>query len=79
MLGDFVTVNGASGIVERLTLRMVQLRDSGGGFVTISHSAATSVVNHSRSWSRNDYAISIDPGRRTPKPPLICCARPPWQ
>jgi small-conductance mechanosensitive channel len=29
--------------------------------VTISHSASTSVVNHSRNWSRVDYAVSIDP------------------
>ena len=62
VLGDFVTINGASGIVERLTLRMAQLRDGSGGVVTISHSAATSVVNHSRSWSGVDYAISIDAG-----------------
>ena len=61
VVGDFVTINGASGIVERLTLRMVQIRDGSGSLVTISHSAATSVVNHSRNWSRVDYAISIDP------------------
>ena len=64
VLGDFVTINGASGIVERLTLRMAQLRDSSGGVVTISHSSATSVVNHSRSWSRVDYAISVDAGAK---------------
>jgi moderate conductance mechanosensitive channel len=29
--------------------------------VTISHSASTSVVNHSRNWSGVDYAVSIDP------------------
>jgi small conductance mechanosensitive channel len=56
-----VTINGASGIVERLTLRMVQIRDGSGSLVTISHSAATSVVNHSRNWSRVDYAVSVDP------------------
>lgn len=61
VVGDFVTINGASGLVERLTLRMVQIRDGSGSLVTISHSAATSVVNHSRNWSRVDYAISIDP------------------
>lgn len=61
VLGDFVTINGASGIVERLTLRMVQLRDGTGGVITISHSSATSVINHSRNWSRVDYAVAIDP------------------
>jgi small conductance mechanosensitive channel len=61
VVGDFVTINGSSGLVERLTLRMVQLRGLAGSLVTISHSASTSVVNHSRSWSRVDYAVSIDP------------------
>jgi moderate conductance mechanosensitive channel len=61
VVGDFVTINGASGLVERLTLRMVQIRDGSGSLVTISNSAATSVINHSRNWSRVDYAISIDP------------------
>jgi small conductance mechanosensitive channel len=60
VVGDFVTINGASGIVERLTLRMVQIRDGSGSLVTIAHSAAANVVNHSRNWSRVDYAISVD-------------------
>jgi small-conductance mechanosensitive channel len=62
VVGDFVTINGSSGLVERLTLRMVQLRGVAGSLVTISHSASTSVVNHSRNWSGVDYAVSIDPG-----------------
>jgi small-conductance mechanosensitive channel len=44
VVGDFVTINGASGLVERLTLRIVQLRGVAGSLVTISHSASTSVV-----------------------------------
>jgi small conductance mechanosensitive channel len=61
VVGDFVTINTASGLVERLTLRMVQIRDASGSLVTIANSAATSVVNHSRNWSRVDYAVSVDP------------------
>lgn len=61
VVGDYVTINGASGIVEHLSLRMAQIRDSGGALITISHSAATMVQNHSRNWSRVDYRISIDP------------------
>ena len=61
VVADFVTINGFSGLVERLTLRMVQIRDGSGSLVTISHSSATSVVNHSRNWSRVDYAVSIEP------------------
>ena len=60
VVGDYVTINGNRGSVERLTLRMVQIRDATGSLVTIAHSAATSVVNHSRNWSRVDYEISVD-------------------
>jgi small-conductance mechanosensitive channel len=61
VVGDFVTISGQSGIVERLTLRMVQIREGAGGLVTISHSSATSVTNLSRNWSRVDFSIPVDP------------------
>ena len=61
VVGDFVTINGNRGSVERLTLRMVQIRDGSGSLVTVSHSSATQVINHSRNWSRVDYEISVDP------------------
>jgi small-conductance mechanosensitive channel len=38
----------------------VQIRDVTGSLVTISNSAATLVINHSRNWSRVDYDISVD-------------------
>jgi small conductance mechanosensitive channel len=62
VVGDFVTINGLTGLVELLTLRVVQIRDVGGSLVTIPHSSVTNVVNHSRNWSRVDYRLSIDPG-----------------
>ncbi|MBD5654403.1 MAG: mechanosensitive ion channel family protein [Candidatus Eremiobacteraeota bacterium] len=61
VIGDYVTINAFSGIVEQLTLRMVQLRTTAGELVTIPHSAAISVVNQSRNWSRVDYRVPIDP------------------
>jgi small conductance mechanosensitive channel len=67
VVGDYITINAQSGIVENLTLRMVQLRDTGGNLVTIPHSAVTFVVNHSRNWSRVDYRVSIDPAADTGK------------
>jgi small conductance mechanosensitive channel len=60
-VGDFVTINSHTGLVERLTLRMVQIRDPIGSVVTIAHSAVTAAANHSRDWSRIDYRVSIDP------------------
>jgi small-conductance mechanosensitive channel len=61
VVGDFVTINAASGIVEYLSLRMVQIRDASGDVVTIPHSSVTTVVNQSRQWSRVDYRVPVDP------------------
>jgi small conductance mechanosensitive channel len=60
-VGDFVTINSHTGLVERLTLRMVQIRDPIGSVVTIAHGTVTAAANHSRDWSRIDYRLSIDP------------------
>lgn len=61
VVGDYITINAQSGIVEHLSLRIAQIRDMAGNLVTIPHSSVTSVVNHSRNWSRVDYRVSIDP------------------
>jgi small-conductance mechanosensitive channel len=61
VVGDYITINAQSGIVENLTLRVAQIRDTAGNLVTIPHSSVTSVINHSRNWSRVDYRVSIDP------------------
>lgn len=61
VVGDYITVNAQSGIVENLTLRVAQIRDTAGNLVTIPHSTVTHVVNHSRNWSRVDYRVSVDP------------------
>lgn len=61
VVGDFVTINGTSGVVEHMTLRIVQVRDSGGNLITIPHSTATGVTNSSRNWSRIDYTIPVAP------------------
>ena len=57
--GDFVAIGDFNGIVEHLTLRVVQLRDSTGNLITIPHSSVSQVVNSSRNWSRVDYRITI--------------------
>lgn len=60
VVGDYVTINAFSGIVELLTLRMVQIRDAAGDLITIPHSSVTNVVNQSRNWSRVDYRVPVD-------------------
>jgi small-conductance mechanosensitive channel len=67
VVGDYVGINAYSGLVERLTLRMVQIRDLSGDLITIPHSAVTSVVNMSRDWSRVDYRVPVDPASDVPK------------
>ena len=60
-IGDLVTINGHTGIVENVTLRIVMIRDTNGSAVAISHSAVSAVANFSRNWSRIDYQLSISP------------------
>ncbi|MGZ3553152.1 MAG: mechanosensitive ion channel family protein [Vulcanimicrobiaceae bacterium] len=61
VVGDFITINGRSGLVEHFNLRIVQIRDSAGNLITIPHSAVQMVINESRYWSRIDYRVSVDP------------------
>jgi moderate conductance mechanosensitive channel len=61
VVGDYVMIGEYNGIVETLTLRVVQIRDALGNLVTIPHSAVTQVANASRSWARVDYRVPIDP------------------
>lgn len=61
-IGDFITINNTySGIVERLSLRMVQIRDVAGNLITAGHGSVTNVINRSRNWSRVDYRVPVDP------------------
>lgn len=61
VVGDFISVNGCSGLVENLNLRMVQIRDASENLITISHGSVTMVKNESRYWSGLDYRVPIDP------------------
>ncbi len=60
VVGDYVMIGDYNGVVESLTLRVVQIRDGKGNLITIPHSAVTQVVNASRTWSRVDYRVAID-------------------
>lgn len=61
VVGDYIMVGDYNGIVENLSLRVVQIRDTRGNLITIPHSAVTQVVNASRNWSRIDFRIPVDP------------------
>ena len=67
VVGDYISIAPYSGFVEELSLRMVQIRDSGGDLVTIPHGSVTTVVNKSRNWSRIDFRVPVDPEADIPK------------
>ncbi len=60
VVGDYIQIGTWNGIVEQLTLRVVQIRDGRGNLITIPHSSAIQVVNSSRNWSRIDYRVAVD-------------------
>ncbi|HVA28338.1 MAG TPA: mechanosensitive ion channel family protein [Candidatus Baltobacteraceae bacterium] len=66
VVGDYVMIGSYNGIVEALTVRVVQIRDGLGNLITIPHSAVTQVANASRAWARVDYRVAIDAGSDVP-------------
>ena len=58
VLGDTVRVGAFEGTVERVTLRLVYLRDPTGALHIIPNGSITQVSNMSRSWGR--VAIDVD-------------------
>jgi small-conductance mechanosensitive channel len=58
VLGDSVRVGAFEGTVERVTLRLVYLRDATGALHIIPNGSIVQVTNMSRSWGR--VAIDVD-------------------
>lgn len=58
-VGDVIDVAGKSGTVERMTLRMVMLRDLRGVVHVVPNGQITTVSNQTRSWSRAVVEVEI--------------------
>jgi small conductance mechanosensitive channel len=58
-IGDVVTINGFSGTVEDLTLRITRIRTDDGRLVTLPNSSVVAVENQTRLWSRIDYRVAV--------------------
>ena len=58
-VGDIIAVNGESGVVERLDLRLTQLRNLDGELISIPNSAITMVKNKSNSWARVNLGVNV--------------------
>lgn len=58
-VGDVITVDQYTGVVETLNLRMTQIRNAEGQLITIPNSEIRIVANLSSEWSRVDLNIPI--------------------
>ncbi|EDX86437.1 transporter, MscS family [Synechococcus sp. PCC 7335] len=60
-VGDIVSIQGLTGSVERLNLRITQLRDLEGRLITIPNSQISIVENLSKDWSQIDLVVKVSP------------------
>lgn len=58
-VGDVISASGKGGVVERMTMRVVQLRDLDGVLHTIPNGSITVVSNLTRGWSRAVLEIGV--------------------
>lgn len=58
-VGDVITANGEMGLVEKMNLRVTQLRSFDGDLITIPNGGITMVKNHTSEWSRVNLAIDV--------------------
>jgi len=63
-VGDVIEVGGTSGAVERMTLRIVALRDVEGVLHIIPNGEITKVSNKTRGWARVVLDIGVGYGER---------------
>ncbi len=59
-MGDVISVQGLTGSVEYINLRITQLRDSEGRVITIPNSQISIVQNLSKDWAQVDLSVMID-------------------
>ena len=58
-VGDVITVGDVGGFVEKINLRITQLRDAEGRLITVPNSEVRIVANLSSNWSRADLNIPV--------------------
>jgi small conductance mechanosensitive channel len=58
-VGDIVEVNGVSGVVERMTMRVVMLRDVHGVLHVVPNGSINLVSNKTRGWARAVVDIGV--------------------
>ncbi|MGK7877382.1 MAG: mechanosensitive ion channel family protein [Xenococcaceae cyanobacterium] len=58
-VGDFITITGIKGQVEKMNLRLTEIRDITGTLSTIPHGCVAIVQNHTKHWSRINFTVEI--------------------
>lgn len=58
-VGDVISIDGKSGEVERMNLRITQLRNLDGQLITIPNGTIQAVTNMSKEWSRAVLDIGV--------------------
>ncbi|MGK7932737.1 MAG: mechanosensitive ion channel family protein [Microcystaceae cyanobacterium] len=59
-VGDVILIDDQGGLVEKITLRITQLRNLDGELITIPNGSINIVRNLSSDWSRVNYTIEVD-------------------
>ncbi len=58
-IGDVIDVNGMGGFVESINLFVTSLRNLDGQVIAIPNSQISTVINHTKDWSRVNFTIKI--------------------
>ena len=70
-IGDVITVEGLTGSVEYVNLRITQLRDIEGRLITIPNSQINIVQNLSKDWAQIDLSVKVAPATDLSKALMI--------
>ena len=66
-VGDVITLEGLTGTVELINLRITQLRDIEGRLITIPNSQISIIQNLSKDWAQVDFSVVVSPSTDLPR------------
>jgi small conductance mechanosensitive channel len=59
-VGDTIEIGAKTGLVERMNLRITQIRTLDGQLITVPNGQIQTVTNHSKEWARAVLEIPVD-------------------
>jgi small conductance mechanosensitive channel len=59
LIGEFIKINDMIGIVEKLSVRALQLRDEDGSVHVIPYNCVNSITNYSKEYSRHFDSLRL--------------------